>query len=156
MRFRRNHQRGNALIEFALASAILIPAMVGSFQFGFTFYRYNLLESAVSNGSRYAAYRTYRCLNGATDINKVKAAIQNATVYNTPSPGTSPVPVLPGLKPSDINVTYTLSATQVPVSVTINVKSYAVNALFSTYTFNNKPKITAPYLGRYAPEESEP
>lgn len=67
----RKRQRGNAFIEFALAAGILLPVMAGTFQFGFTFYTYNLLQAAVSNGGRYAAYRTYRCLAGETDIIQV-------------------------------------------------------------------------------------
>ena len=38
---------GNAMIEFALASAILIPLFIGTFQFGYTFYVYNLLATQV-------------------------------------------------------------------------------------------------------------
>ena len=156
MRIRGKGQLGNAMVEFALASSVLFPAMAGAFLYGFTFYRFNLLEAALSNGSRYASYRTYRCLSGATDVNKVITAIQNVTVYQVPSPDNTSTPVVPGLQPSDISVTYTLSSTQVPTTVTVSVKSYTVNGLFSTFTFRNKPKITAPYLGRYAPEESEP
>ncbi len=111
----RNRQRGNASIEFALAAGILLPVMAGTFQFGYTFYTYNLLQAAVSNGGRCAAYRTYRCLAGATDLDKFRQAVQNMTVYGTPAPASSAVPVLRGLRPSDIEVTFTLSATQGPL-----------------------------------------
>lgn len=156
MMFRGKNRRGNAVVEFAIASAILIPTLAGTFQFGFSFYRYNLLQTAVANGGMYGAYRTYRAENGATDIAKVKAAIQNMAVYGTPAPSGTPVPVVPGLKPSDIDVTYTLTALQIPTAVTVKVKSYKVNALFHEYAIAGKPKFTAPFLGRYAPEESEP
>jgi Flp pilus assembly protein TadG len=152
----RDRQRGNAFIEFALAAGILLPVMAGTFQFGYTFYTYNLLQAAVSNGGRYAAYRTYRCLAGATDLNKFREAVQNMTVYGTPAPASSAVPVVRGLRPSDIEVTFTLSASQVPTAVTVRVTQYTVNALFGKYTFRGYPTFTMPYLGRYAPEESEP
>jgi len=152
----RTRQRGNAFIEFALAAGILLPVMMGTFQFGYTFYTYNLLESAVSNGGRYAAYRTYRCLSGQTDVNKFRLAVQNMTVYGSPAPAASPIPVVKGLKPSDIDVVFTLTATQIPTAVTVRVKSFTVDGVFGKHTFKGYPTYTVPYLGRYAPEESEP
>lgn len=152
----RNRQRGNAFIEFALAAGILLPVMAGTFQFGYTFYTYNLLQAAVSNGGRYAAYRTYRAGAGEADVEKFRLAVQNMTVYGTPTPGSGAVPVVKGLKPSDIEVTFTLTPTQVPVAVTVRVKSFSVEAIFGRYTFNGYPAYTVPFLGRYAPEEFEP
>ena len=76
MRTLRSRQRGNSLVEFAIASAILIPCMSGVFGYGYTFYTYNLLESSVANGARYAAFRTYRCMS-SSDIDKGKLAIKN-------------------------------------------------------------------------------
>jgi len=144
------------MVEFALASAILIPAMAGSFQFGHTFYTYNLLQSAVANGGRYAAFRTYRCQAGATDVTKVKTAIQNMTVYGSPTAPSGSVPVVKGLTPSAINVTFTLNAQQIPTAVTVSVSSFQVDSVFKKYTFTGKPKYQVPYLGRYAANESEP
>ncbi|MFZ5926123.1 MAG: TadE family protein [Acidobacteriota bacterium] len=155
-RARNGRRRGNAFIEFALAAGLLLPVMMGAFQFGYTFYTYNLLQSAVSNGGRYAAYRTYRSLSGQADVQKFCLAVQNMAVYGSPSPPATPVPVVKGLKPSDIEVLFSLTATQIPESVTVRVKTYTVNGVFGKYTFKNYPTITVPFLGRYAPEESEP
>ncbi len=152
----RNRQHGNAFIEFALAAGILLPVMMGVFQFGYTFYTYNLLQSAVSNGGRYAAYRTYRCLAGQTDVDKFRLAVRNMTVYGSPAPSDGAVPVVKGLKPSDIDVSFTLTATQIPTSVTVRVKSFTVDGIFGKYTFKGYPTYSVPYLGRYASEESEP
>jgi len=133
-----------------------VPLLVGTFQFGYTTYTYNLLQSAVSNGGRYAAFRTYRCLAGSTDINKVKAAIKNVAVYGSPTVPGDPVPVVKGLTPAAINVSFTLNANQIPTAVTVSVNSFVVRAIFHNYTFTGKPTFTAPYVGRYAAEESEP
>lgn len=149
-------RRGNAFIEFAMAAGLLLPVMMGAFQFGYTFYAYNLLQSAVSNGGRYAGYRTYRCASGQTDVNKFRLAVQNMTVYGSPSPASSAAPVVKGLKPADIEVLFTLTAAQIPTTVTVRVKSYTVDGVFGKYTFTGYPTFTMPYLGRYAPEESEP
>jgi Flp pilus assembly protein TadG len=156
MTSRKKWQRGNSLVEFALASAFLFPALVGTFQLGFAFYTYNMLQSAVVNGARYGAYRTYRCLNGAPDVTKVKTAIQNMTVYGTPNSAGATIPVVPGLSPSNVNVTFTLSSTQIPTAVTVSISSYTVNFVFSNFRLTGRPKYTIPYLGRYAIEESEP
>lgn len=153
---RNSRRRGNAFIEFALAAGLLLPVMMGTFQFGYTFYTYNLLQSAVSNGGRYAAYRTYRSASGQTDVNKFRLAVQNMTVYGSPYPASNSVAVVKGLKPADIDVLFTLTATQIPTGVTVRVNSYTVDGVFGKYTFTGYPTFTMPYLGRYAPEESEP
>lgn len=40
---RKRSQRGNAMLEFALAFSIIVPVFLSTFQFGYTFYVYNLL-----------------------------------------------------------------------------------------------------------------
>ena len=51
-------RKGNAMLEFALATGILLPAFVGTFQFGYTFYVYNNLDTAVRGGARYASMQS--------------------------------------------------------------------------------------------------
>jgi Flp pilus assembly protein TadG len=155
MMFRKKRQGGNAMMEFAISAAILLPALAGSFQFGYTFYQYNLLQAAVSNGARYGMLRTYRCMAGETDVNKVKAAIRNMTVYGTPSPGEGAAPVVKGLTTDKIDVNFALTAEGLPTDLTVNVKNFTVKAIFQSYTFTGKPRLRVPYLGRYAAEESE-
>jgi Flp pilus assembly protein TadG len=144
------------MVEFALACAVLIPALAGAFQFGYTFYTYNLLQSAVSNGGRYAMGRTYRCLSGSIDVTKIKTAVKNMTVYGSPTTSDNSAPLVRGLTPAAIDVAYTLNAQQIPTAVTVSVNTFRVNAIFQNYTFTGKPKLTVPYIGRYAAEESEP
>ena len=57
------------MVEFALASVILIPTFVGTFQFGYTFYVYNLLCTQVRAGARYASTRTFRCKTSTSITN---------------------------------------------------------------------------------------
>ena len=56
----RKHQKGHAMLELAISAGVLVTCLAGTFQFGYTFYVYNQLVSAVGNGARYAAQRTYR------------------------------------------------------------------------------------------------
>lgn len=153
MTLRQRKLRGNALIEFAIASAVLLPVMLGTFRFGYSFYTYNLLESAVSNGARYASTRVYRNASSAS-VTKVKTAIQNMVVYGSPSGGT--IPVARGLTTSHVVVTYTVDSNQVPKSVKVAVSNFTLDAVVSAFTLTNKPVVTYPFVGRYAPNESEP
>ena len=149
----RSSRRGSAVIEFALSAAVLIPCMAGTFQFGYGLYSYNRLQSAVDEGGRYAALRTYRTSAGATDTDKVKLAIKNVVVYGTPSPANGAVPMVNGLGTGNVSVTYDAA---VPSTVTVSISSFTVNTIFTSYTFAGKPFVTYPFLGRYAPSESEP
>ena len=149
----RSARRGSAVIEFALSAAVLIPCLAGTFQFGYGLYSYNRLESAVDQGGRYAALRTYRSGAGATDTNKVKLAVKNTVVYGTPSPNNGAGPMITGLSTANVNVT---SNAAVPSAVTVSISNFTVNTIFTSYTFTGKPSVTYPFLGRYAPSESEP
>ena len=61
----RKRQRGHAMIELAISAAVMVSCLGGTVQFGYTFYIYNELVSAVGNGGRYAAMRTYRAASPA-------------------------------------------------------------------------------------------
>jgi len=47
------------MIELAMSATVMTMFLAGTFQFGYTFYVYNQLVTAIGNGSRYAAMRTY-------------------------------------------------------------------------------------------------
>jgi hypothetical protein len=78
------------------------------------------------------------------------------TVYSSPVAAGDSVPVARGLTPAAIDVSFTLNAQQIPTAVTVAVTSFTVGSIFKNYTFTGKPKCAIPFLGRYAPEESEP
>jgi Flp pilus assembly protein TadG len=56
---RPRSQAGNAMLEFAIGAGVMVAIFTGTFQFGYNFYRYNTLATAVSNGARYASLRHY-------------------------------------------------------------------------------------------------
>jgi Flp pilus assembly protein TadG len=147
-----SRRRGSALIEFGIAAAVLIPVFGGTFKLGYSMYAYNLLESSVSNGARYAYGRTYRSMSTAS-VDKGKLAIKNMVVYGNPSGGSSPL--VKGLTTSNVTVTYSY-LNSIPVDVTVSIVNYQVDTFFKTFTFNNKPSVQFPYFGRYAPNEVEP
>src|SRR5712692_3517565 len=86
----RHGERGNAMLEFAIGATTLVSIFAGTFQFGYTFYQYNLLKNAVENGTTYAALKTYDS-STSTPSNNFKTAVQNIVVYGTLPAGSSPI-----------------------------------------------------------------
>ena len=156
---RMRSRRGNAFIEFALASTLILPIFAGTFQYGYTFYVYNLLQTQVRGGARYASLRQFKAADTAS-IAKYKLAVRNMVRYSTPD-GTGTL-IVPQLEDSDIIVGIIdqygndADASHAPATVTMTINNFAVNSLFTTITFNQRPYLQFPYVGRYAPTESEP
>jgi Flp pilus assembly protein TadG len=156
MRGRFGSRRGNAMLEFALSAGVLIPLFLGTFQFGYSFYIYNLLSTQMRAGSRYASLKTFACSSSA-GIDSFKTAVKNIIMYGN-SAGTGPL-IEPGLTASQIDVEIKDSSgnnadsTHVPNYVTVSTVNYSVNAVVGSFNFNGKPFVQFPYLGRYAPAE---
>ncbi|MBI1788806.1 MAG: pilus assembly protein [Acidobacteria bacterium] len=155
MRGRLGSRRGNAMVEFALGASLLISMLIGTFQFGYTFYIYDGLQAAVRSGARYAAKRAYKS-SSAGCITKIQDSVKNMVVYGDPTPAGGSQPIVRGLTTGNVNVTYNPDAKGVPTTVQISVSGFVVDALFHTFTFNNKPEASIPFVGRYAPNECDP
>lgn len=140
-------RRGNAIIEFALSFAVLFPVLAGAYQFGYAFFLYNEMQTAVRAGARYASLLTY---NSATEVpvDDYAGAVQNMTVFGNPAGGAEPV--VPALGPSNISVRVTF-ADGIPDAVTVGVVNYRQGAVFDVLDFNTKPHVTVPYVGRWDP-----
>src|ERR1700732_1203625 len=95
---RLGSRRGNAMIEFALASFVIIPLFLGTFQLGYTFYVYNLLCTQMRAGARYASLKTFQ----GSNVRGFKTAVQNMVMYGNPD-GTGTL-IEPGLTASQIDV----------------------------------------------------
>jgi Flp pilus assembly protein TadG len=142
----RRGQRGNAMVEFAIGSGMIVAIFTGIFQFGYAFFIYNNLIAAVDNGARYAAYRTYDS-STITPSSAFSTAVKNMVVYGQPTTGTKAV--APGLSASNVVLTPIFTNT-VPSGMQVSLSGYQLNALFKTFTLN-KPVATYPFLGVYAP-----
>jgi len=136
------------MVEFAIGSFVLIAALAGTFEFGYSFYIYNNLQTAVNNGAKYAALRTYESTDNTPGA-CFQTAVQDMVAYGDPT-GTNTTPVAPNLTPGDVSVNVTF-ANGVPSTMTVGISSYAINAVFKTINLANKPQVTYPFLGRYAP-----
>lgn len=143
------------MIELAISATVMVTFLAGTFQFGYTFYIYNQLVSAVGNGARYAAQRTYR---GATDrdIERGNQAIRNLVVYGDAQPAADAAPVIANLKPEHVEVRWVLNGDGIPATVDVTIRGFAVDAAIQTFAFDGRPSVEFPYVGRYAPAESEP
>jgi Flp pilus assembly protein TadG len=148
-------RKGHAMLELALSTAVMISCLAGTFQFGYTFYVYNQLVTAVGNGGRYAATRTFRAAT-TQDVEKGRAAIRNLVVFGDTRPATDTAPIVPNLKPEQVEVKWAFDASGSPVAVDVSIANYAVDAVFKTFNFAGRPGVEFPFVGRYAPSESEP
>ena len=143
----RRSGQGSALLEFALAASILVPLFTGTFQFGYTLYVYNNLQSAVRGGARYASMRSYDSAT-STPSNEFSTAVNNMVVFGNPE-GTGQ-PVSRGLTPSNVQIQPNMNGAA-PESITVQIAAYTIDAVFTSFTFNGKPSTTFPYTGTAAP-----
>jgi hypothetical protein len=143
------------MIELAVSAAVMVSCLAGTVQFGYTFYIYNELVTAVGNGGRYAAMRTYRAAS-PEDIEKSKAAIRNMVVYGDARPADGAVPQVVHLKPEQIQVEWVMDESGKPAEVNVSVADYTVDAAFGMFRFAGRPAVEYPFVGRFAPSETEP
>jgi Flp pilus assembly protein TadG len=140
-------RRGNAMLELAIATGILVPTFTGVFQFGYTFFVYNSLGSAVRGGARYASIRTYDSSSSNPSVS-FDTAVKNMVVFGNPA-GTGS-PISPGLTVGHVQVLPNMKGA-IPRSITVRINGYTVNAIFKATTFNAKPSTTFEYMGTPAP-----
>jgi Flp pilus assembly protein TadG len=147
-------ERGHAMLELAISAGVMVSCLVGTFQFGYTFYTYNQLVTAVGNGARYAAQRTYR--PASDDVEQGNAAIRNLVVYGDAQPAPDAAPVVPKLTPTQVDVRWDLAGDGTPLNVNVAIKGYTMDAIFHSFTFDGRPAVQFPYVGKYTPGETKP
>jgi Flp pilus assembly protein TadG len=141
MRRNRNRsQKGSAILEFAISWSVLIALLTGVYQFGYTFYIYNQLMTSVANAAELGSKMDYD--KAHTDV--YTTALQNMVLYGDTTAGTRPI--VTGLTAANVNVNVTLLNT-VPQDLTITITGLTVDAVFTTFTFNGKPRATTIYMG---------
>jgi Flp pilus assembly protein TadG len=124
----------------------LVGVFAGTFEFGYTFYKYNTLVTAVNDGARYASLRQYDSAT-TTPSAAFLSAVQKMVVYGSPSEGTTPI--APALATSNVNLTVTFT-NSIPTAMTVSIQGYTIDSIFAKTTIN-KPKVTYPYLGIFEP-----
>src|SRR3954469_10668177 len=112
------NQRGIALVEMALVSAILLTVIFGSLETARLFWTVNALTDATRRGARYAVVNA-----------KNEEAVKNVVAYGTTTAGTHTV--VSGLNPAtNVTVDYSgdfgLAQGEVTVSITDFTFAFAV------------------------------
>jgi hypothetical protein len=143
------------MLELALSAAVMVSFLAGTFQFGYTFYVYNQLVTAVGNGARYAAPRTYRAAT-AQDVERGANAIRNMVVFGDARPAKDAAPAVANLTTNQVDVRWTKDPAGAPIAVDVSIREFSVNAVFKKFTFTGRPGVEFPYVGKYSPAESEP
>jgi Flp pilus assembly protein TadG len=144
------------MLEFALSAVLLMSVFSGTFQFGYTFFVYNKLQTGVGAAARYASLLPFSNNNDQTVPNSYTTQVKNMAVYGNPSPANGATPIAPGLTAANVSVTVNFenpgTPQNRPVSVRVEMVNYQVYAVFKTFTFNNKPSVTELYTGSYCSE----
>jgi hypothetical protein len=151
----RARQRGHAMLELAVSAAVMVSCLAGTVRFGYTFYIYNELVTAVGNGGRYAAMRTYRAATPG-DIEKGKAAIRNMVAYGDSQPALNAPAQVANLRPEQVQVDWVMDESGKPGAVNVSINDYTVDAVFGLVRFAGRPAVEYPFVGRFAPSEREP
>jgi Flp pilus assembly protein TadG len=141
---KRRKQRGNALVEFAIGWSVLWLVFSGAYDFGYSFYVYNRLLTAVSDAAELGSKISY----DTADPSAFTTTLQNMVLYGTETTGTSPI--VSGLAASNVSVHVTLDANSIPRDVTVSISSYSINCFFQTITLTGKPRATVKYFGQLA------
>ena len=143
-RARGRVRRGNVILEFGLAFPLLVTFMSGMFQFGYGFFVYNQLQSAIRTGARYGSTADFDGAGAGADYT---TRVRNMVVYGTPTAGS--VEVVRGLSPVNVAVNWVADGVGIPQVVTVNIQAYNLWAVWGTFTLTNKPRSVFIYLGQY-------
>jgi len=144
------------MIECALVSMVLVPMFVGTFQFGYSFYVYDLLCTQTRSAARYASMKTFPC-SSPSKIAAWKAAVRNTMRYGNPE-GSGRV-LEPGLTDAQIDIRIRdkdgadADESHMPAYVTVTMANFSVKGVIATFNFTGKPFVQFPYVGRWAPSE---
>jgi Flp pilus assembly protein TadG len=139
---RKTSERGNAMLEFAVAWSILWAMFAGVYEIGYAYYVYNVLMTSVANPAEFGSKLGYDTASPASYI----TALKNMVVYGDETAGTKPL--VPNLTSSNVNVNVSLDMAGMPRDVTVTVTGYSTTALFTSYALNNKPRATTLYFGQ--------
>jgi Flp pilus assembly protein TadG len=147
---RKRAQSGSVMVEFTLSLSVLIPLFLGTWTYGYSFYRYSELENAVRAGARYASLQKYDSAT-STPSSAFLTAVRKMTVYGDPAadPNTA-TPVVPGLTTGNVRlaVTFTSGA---PRGMTVAIDNYTLPSFIGSVTLHNKPSVGFPFLGIFGP-----
>lgn len=130
------HQKGVAIIEFALILPMLLTLTFITTEFGRALYQYDTLTKGVRDAARYLSVQT-----PGTHLAEAK----NLVVYGTTTPGATPLVL--GLSIANVPDPVWQTAGSDPVinTVTVQITNYAFQSIFATafgHTYGTIPFST--------------
>ncbi len=131
-------RRGSALLEAALALAVLAPLAVMAAQFAWGMYQYQSLHSVVEESARYAASSSLR-----DGVEAWKADVRQFALCGAPRPCARPV--VPQLQPSHIGVELVRAAGG-PASVRVSIEGFTLAFPGGSRRFDGSPSAQFPRL----------
>ncbi len=143
---KNQRRKGNSAIELALTIGALVPLFTGAVEGGREFYLYNRLVSAAGAGAQYASELDYRSKTGEPD-ERFLQQVRDFAVYGKRDPGPGDEPVVHGLTPDNIEVSAEMRAGK-PRTITVRVRRFEVDSVFSPIQYDGIPHATFPYTGR--------
>ncbi len=130
----RRSRTGSALIEFAGSLIVLTAVFAGVFEIGYAFFTYGTLVNAVRAGARYSSAQQH----GSIADPEVAKAVRNLVVYGDPSPAEHAKPLVQGLTTENVEIV------NGPVTSTVSLRGFEVDALFAKLKLDGRPTVTFP------------
>ena len=104
---RDNLEGGVATLEFALTASFFFMMILVVIVGAHIFWIHNSLVEATRRGARYAAFQCNPTVTSCTGYSTAVDRIRNVVLYDRPTAGTQPI--VPGLKASNVTVTYSVN-----------------------------------------------
>jgi Flp pilus assembly protein TadG len=142
MRTGKKSERGNAMLEFAIGFFVLWAMFSGVYQFGYAFYVYNALLASVNDAAQLGSKLGYDTASPSS----YATSLRNMVVYGDETAGSTPI--VPNLTTGNVVVTVNLDSAGMPNDVTVAINDYSINALFTSFSLSNKPRVTTGYYGQ--------
>ncbi|HEX8502841.1 MAG TPA: TadE family protein [Pyrinomonadaceae bacterium] len=137
-------ERGTQLVELALVLPILMTFFAATAEFGSYFYNYATLAKATRAGARMMTTTTLKDVSGAKLVNKLDdARIRRLVVYGDPNAADGSRPVVPGLKPENVDLVREGPIQTVPDTVTVRIVNYNYRPLIHLGGFSKSLKWTS-------------
>lgn len=136
------NSRGAVLVEFAVSLFLVWVLCSGVYGFGYAFYVYNRLLTAVMNAAELGAKLDY----DTSDTDAYTTALKNMVLYGDTTAGTAPI--VTGLSASNIVVTIGTDFSSMPRDVTVSIQNYSIDVIFRRISLADKPRAVARYFGK--------
>src|SRR5260370_41912503 len=104
-----------------------------------------VVRTSVGNAAELGSKMTYDHSNTP----KFSTALKNMVVYGDTTAASGANPLVPGLSTSNVNVSVN-PEDSMPTDITITINNFTIDAFFTKFTFNGKPRATTIYMGQIA------